>query len=143
MGCALARSLSSAGYTLTACVDKCATSAQNMAAELKLKQFASTLEEIGTETEVLIVAVPDSQIPVLDHEIAKIIPNTHLKACVHTSGTLSGSVFKEVSACGIPVGSLHPLMTFPSSENSPVLNGVYFAIEGDPSILELLDELVV
>lgn len=95
------------------------------------------------DTHLLIIAVPDTQIAIVDRSIAKIIPKIHLQACVHTSGALPGSVLTNVSTCGVAIGSLHPLQTFPSKQKSPSLEGVYFAVEGDPAALELLQVLTV
>ena len=143
MGSTLARALHGAGYEITALVDKRATTARDLAKELALERCVASFQQIGKETQLLIVAVPDSLISDVDHSIAKILPQTTLLACAHTSGALPGSVLQETAAVGIPVGSLHPLQTFPSKGKSPSLRGIYFAVEGDPPALELLDDLVV
>ncbi len=142
VGCALAKGLTQAGHTLTALVDKKPAVARELAAELKLDHYAPTLDQIGPDTQILIVSVPDSQIPIVDHSIAKRLPKIRIKACVHTSGALPGSSLSAVSAGGVRVASLHPLQTFASREKSPGLKNVFFAIEGDPAILERLEELV-
>ena len=50
---------------------------------------------------------------------------------LHTSGALDRSVLAPLAVRGAATGSLHPMQTF-SGRGVPRLDGVIFAVEGDP-----------
>ncbi len=142
VGSALARSLSRAGFQLTALIDRSAETARNLAEETAALRYGSDISLIQNDTKVLIMAVPDSRIESADADLSKILPGKKLACCVHTSGAASGSVLKHAASFGIPVGSMHPLQTFPTSGVSPSLKGVYFVVEGDETARKMLEELI-
>jgi predicted short-subunit dehydrogenase-like oxidoreductase (DUF2520 family) len=143
VGSALARAFKRAGYQLTACIDKRASVARKLAEELSVSFYTSSPQDLGHDTQVLIIAVPDSQLKSVDRSLVRIIPDSELQLCAHTSGALPGSILELTSGLGISVGSIHPLQTFPSADQSPDLEGAYFAIEGHVDAVILLEALVV
>jgi predicted short-subunit dehydrogenase-like oxidoreductase (DUF2520 family) len=60
---------------------------------------------------------------------------------VHSSGALSAGVLQAAARAGASVGSVHPLMSFPT--RTPVaLKGVSFAVEADAASSRVLNQLV-
>lgn len=142
VGCALARALKQSGYNLAVCIDKHLSPARDLANELDIPSYSSSLQDLGPDTAVLIIAVPDSQIQSVDRALSKVTQKSQLKLCAHTSGALPGSVLETVRAFGTPVGSIHPLQTFPSRARSPDLKGTCFTVEGDDRAVVLLEEII-
>lgn len=143
VGSILAKNLARCGHRITACIDKCRSTAKKLAAQLHLSHCVFSIEAIESKTELIIIAVPDSQIASVDGEIAQISSRLKSAICVHTSGAFSGSDLKKIARTGTSVGSLHPLQTFPSVDADFSMEGIYFAIEGSAAVVELLDKLVV
>jgi len=78
--------------------------------------------------EVIVVAVPDREIP----QVVRRLP--HGTPALHTSGACAVDTLRPHT----PAGSWHPLMTFPGPELSiPPLAGVAVAVAGDPQALEI------
>lgn len=138
----MARTLKRAGYSLTVCIDEHVSSARDLADELDISSYFSSLQDIGPDTAALIIAVPDSQIQTVDRALSKVTNLSQLKLCAHTSGVLPGSILETARGFGIPIGSVHPLQTFPSRDQSPDLKGTYFAVDGDAQAVEVLEDII-
>lgn len=81
-------------------------------------------------SELVIIATQDGEIESAAEKLARSLPARPI--VLHTSGSLSSAVLKELQTRGSPVGSLHPLV----SVSDPVsgaesFTGVYFCVEGD------------
>jgi predicted short-subunit dehydrogenase-like oxidoreductase (DUF2520 family) len=90
----------------------------------------------------ILIATPDSAIPNLAAELARISAEEWKgKVVLHTSGALASEVLAPLRAFGASVGSIHPLQTF-SGIGVPPLEGRVFAIEGDSTALKLARQMV-
>jgi len=112
-----------------------------LAKRLDLKTCAHTFPEIAVDIDLLIIAVPDSQIAEVDRMIASYSSNLDIKSCVHTSGAFPGSILQSLQQSGISVGSLHPLQTF-SPHSPPPLKDIYFVLEGAEQLRNTLGKIV-
>lgn len=64
------------------------------------------------------------------------------QAIVHTNGLLASDALRPALAAGSLAGSFHPLVAFADPEAAvAALRGCTIAIEGDPGLIPLLDEL--
>ncbi|MCX6640012.1 MAG: DUF2520 domain-containing protein [bacterium] len=142
VGTTLARALARAGLRIRALIDQKNRIALALRDELHLDECAVDLNQLGGELSCLIISVPDDQLQQVDRSVARIAHRIQLSLCVHTAGALSGVVLEKIAACGIPVGSLHPLQTFTKNSGAVLLDGVYFAIEADPPGAAELGNLV-
>jgi predicted short-subunit dehydrogenase-like oxidoreductase (DUF2520 family) len=142
VGRTLAKSISHVGLRLTVIVDRHAGVARDLAQSLGIDRAGSDFNLIQDDTRLLIVAVPDDQLVVVDRIIIKLLPLTNLDGVAHVSGALAGEALTGLAAANVPVGSLHPLQTFPAKGPTPTLNDVYFAVEGDDRLVPLLMDLV-
>ncbi len=100
----------------------------------KGKIFVS-LDTLIDESDVVIIAVRDSEIGKVAEKIIK--EKKHgkkayaAKIFLHTSGSLPSSVLKDLSHFGASVGSMHPLQTIPSAMiGMDFLKGSYYCVEG-------------
>jgi predicted short-subunit dehydrogenase-like oxidoreductase (DUF2520 family) len=83
--------------------------------------------------DVILLATPDSALAKVAHDLARIgAPQLRGKIILHTSGAVDRSVLAPLARFGATTGSLHPMQTFTGRE-VPKLNGIIFAIEGEPA----------
>ncbi|MFH1861932.1 MAG: Rossmann-like and DUF2520 domain-containing protein [bacterium] len=143
VGSALARSLKQAGFNLTSVIDKRAAAAKVLCEELGIQRCGTDIGQIEKGTQLVLICVPDSELSKVDAALAKHLPRLQPGMCVHTSGALPGVILETLHTLGIPTGSIHPLQTFSSVNSSPSLKGIYFALEGNEQVVELLTSLVV
>ena len=82
------------------------------------------------ESEILILAVPDAEIP----SVVEVLSSKRLNGPVvlHASGPLSSEVLAPLRTHGCAVGSMHPLVSLngENNEENP-FRGAYFGVEGD------------
>jgi predicted short-subunit dehydrogenase-like oxidoreductase (DUF2520 family) len=96
----------------------------------------SSLSSDVFAADVILITTPDDALPTVARALANVIGNKlHGKVVLHTSGTLDRTVLAPLARRGAATGSLHPMQTFSgtvSAKHGPELDGVVFAIEGDP-----------
>ena len=101
------------------------------------------LDRARLQADVLWLCVPDLAIARVTARLAKRAAGGGLEGqiVVHSSGALSAGVLREAAKAGASVGSVHPLMSFPTRK--PVmLKGVSFAVEADAASSRVLKRLV-
>jgi len=80
------------------------------------------------EAEVIIVAVSDDAI---DEVAEKLAPSLRPGAVVvHCAGSLGPQVLAPCAEAGASVGVMHPLVSFPTADAVPNLEGTTFVIDG-------------
>jgi predicted short-subunit dehydrogenase-like oxidoreductase (DUF2520 family) len=86
--------------------------------------------------DVILMTTPDDALAIVARALVDVSGNKlRRKVLLHTSGTLDRTVLAPLARRGAATGSLHPMQTFSgnvSAEYGPKLDGVVFAIEGDP-----------
>jgi predicted short-subunit dehydrogenase-like oxidoreductase (DUF2520 family) len=89
--------------------------------------------------DLLIIAVPDDQIPTVATSLAKVDWDTHSKPTVlHTSGALSASVLSPLREKNWSTGSLHPLVSVSEPKaGAKLLRGAFWSVEGDKRAIRL------
>ncbi len=142
VGSALAHAIVEADGVLQCVIDRSAARARELARSIGAPRSGTDYQLVGSDVEILIAAIPDDQLPDLDRTLIRKSAGLRISACVHTAGVLPGSVLAGLHEKGISVGSMHPLQTFPKLGPPPSLQGVYFAIEGDEKLVEILKDLV-
>jgi predicted short-subunit dehydrogenase-like oxidoreductase (DUF2520 family) len=101
---------------------------------------------VPTGTTILILAVPDSALAEVAHDLAFAGPAPPGCAVFHLSGALSTEVLAPLHGVGYTVGSIHPLQAVADPWLSgDRLMGAAFAIAGEPAALvaarRVVDEL--
>lgn len=98
------------------------------------------------EADVILLATPDDVLGQVAARLARVggkastrrvsgfaLANPEFKKVVlHTSGALDSTILAPLARLGAATGSLHPMQTF-TGRGVPKLNGVIFAVEGDPA----------
>jgi predicted short-subunit dehydrogenase-like oxidoreductase (DUF2520 family) len=103
----------------------------------------TTLDCSRLEADVLWFCVPDGAIAQVTRRLVKRVGERGLQGqiVVHSSGALSGQVLQAAARAGASVGSVHPVMSFPTRTPIP-LQGVPFGIEADASSRRILNAIV-
>jgi predicted short-subunit dehydrogenase-like oxidoreductase (DUF2520 family) len=103
----------------------------------------TNLDRARLQADVLWLCVPDKAIARVAARLARKVADRGLRGqiVIHSSGALSAGVLQEAAKAGASVGSVHPLMSFPTRR--PVtLEGVSFAVEADAASSRVLNQLV-
>jgi predicted short-subunit dehydrogenase-like oxidoreductase (DUF2520 family) len=95
------------------------------------------------EADVLWLCVPDGAIAQVTRRLVKRVGERglHGQIVVHSSGALSGQVLQAAARAGASVGSVHPVMSFPTRTPIP-LQEVPFGVEADASSRRILNAIV-
>jgi predicted short-subunit dehydrogenase-like oxidoreductase (DUF2520 family) len=136
-GSSLARALTDAGVPLHEVVVRGRVSPRKTSLPL------INLDRARLDADVLWLCVPDKVIGRVTARLAKRAAGQGLEGqiVVHSSGALSAGVLQAAAESGSSVGSVHPLMSFPT--RTPVaLKGVFFAVEADAAASRVLNQLV-
>ena len=148
-GSALAVALASAGYQVVAVASRTYAHAQRLAGQIPDATAAETAQAVVDAAALVFVTTPDDAIA----EVASTVVWHPGQAAVHCSGALSLEPLASATAQGASIGSFHPVHTF-----GPVhtygsagalgtqalldeLRGAAFGIEGEPILLDTLDEM--
>jgi len=144
LGTALAIALDSAGYEIVSLVGRSRRKLQKASQLLDVSWRRLVTKELdeGPVGDLIIVSVPDDQIPTVAEHLVGMKANGH-PTVLHTSGALSSKVFASLAANGWHTGSIHPL----ASVSDPVsgfeaLKRAYWCVEGDATAVRVARRLV-
>lgn len=142
VGRALGRRLRMLGWKIGAVVARSAAGARRAVRFIGGGTAQGGMTRRLLASQVILVATPDSVLPEVARELARIGgEELRGKIVLHTSGALDSHVLAPVRACGAVVGSLHPLQSF-SGIGVPPLAGRVFAVEGDAAALRVARRMV-
>jgi predicted short-subunit dehydrogenase-like oxidoreductase (DUF2520 family) len=135
VGASLARLLRARGWRIGAVVTRSPATARAAVRAIGAGTPSTKLAPEASDSQVIVVAVPDTQIAIVAASLARIAREAcRDKIILHTSGALDRSVLAPLARLGAFTGSLHPMQTF-SGRGAPNLKGVVFAVEGDARAL--------
>jgi predicted short-subunit dehydrogenase-like oxidoreductase (DUF2520 family) len=142
VGRALGRALREAGWNIFGVVARNKPRARQVVRFIGQGRSFIGLSREALSPRNILIATPDSAIPQLAEELARISAEEWKeKIILHTSGALASDVLAPLRALGASVGSMHPLQTF-SGVGVPPLEGHIFAIEGDLAALRIAGQMV-
>jgi predicted short-subunit dehydrogenase-like oxidoreductase (DUF2520 family) len=144
VGTVLGKRLQQNNYEIVSIIGKNSSSTSSCAEFLNCNNFSTSIEDISSRTNLILISVPDSEIKNVSRKISE---NKKLKfkelTVFHTSGALSASILSSLGLKGSKIFSIHPFQTFASV--SSVLNnmeGVFYGIEGQKSVLKIASNIV-
>ncbi len=132
LGRVLARSLHRADWKIAAVVARSQASARAAVRSIGAGYALAGISSRVLHANVILIAIPDDAIPEVAAKLARIGGDEWRgKVVLHTSGALDDSVLAPLAQRGAATGGIHPLQTF-SGRSSPPLEGVVFALHGNP-----------
>jgi predicted short-subunit dehydrogenase-like oxidoreductase (DUF2520 family) len=135
LGTALALALREAGYRIESVIarghGKSITRARRLSKQVSSR---AVLGAEGVKARVLWLCVPDSEIARVALSLAERFEGKG-RLVFHSSGALASETLAPLRRKGAAVASVHPLMTFVRGSR-PLLEGVSFAMEGDPAAVQ-------
>ncbi len=144
VGGALALALDRKGYQITNVVVRDEQEGAMALERLHLRSKPSILSwpirEI-TDTDILILSVRDPEIREVAEKLNASVPD--VKVALHTSGSLSSTEIGSLSAAGLSIGSMHPLVSVSDPKaGADSFQGAYFCIEGDVKAVSAASDIV-
>ena len=142
VGAVLSAALRQAGHEVVAAVGRSAASRTRIETLLPGVPVA-TPREAARACDLLLLSVPDDDLPTLVDEL---VASGSLRAdhlVVHTSGRHGTAVLAPAAALGAKVLALHPAMTFTGTDlDLARIPGCVFGLTGDDSVREIGEQLV-
>ncbi len=105
-------------------------SARTLAKKVHCNNFGKLNSEASL-SEIVILAVPDSQIKNVAEVLAKNFVLLKNRIVFHTSGALTSDAIGVLRKKRAVVASFHPLQTFSRSKEQTSLKNIWCAVEGD------------
>jgi predicted short-subunit dehydrogenase-like oxidoreductase (DUF2520 family) len=81
-------------------------------------------------SDLVIIAVPDRQVPEIAQELADTEVEWAEKTVFHTSGVLDSMVLAPLSERGAATIAVHPLQSFTSPSDAAALQGIFVTLQG-------------
>lgn len=142
LGRALALQLAKAGYALDEIVHRPLAASKTKASSLARRIGARPVPLAAARLDAPIVwlCVPDREIAPWARQLTS---RTRWKGKIvfHSSGALSSAELDDLRKLGASVAAVHPFMTF-VRKAEPSLDGVGFAVEGDPAAVKMAQTIV-
>jgi predicted short-subunit dehydrogenase-like oxidoreductase (DUF2520 family) len=114
----------------------------------KAKEFSHALKtghrfsQVDEDFDILFISTPDDTIAEIVERIAPQIRSGCNFYAGHFSGSIPSSVLQPLKNKGCRIGSLHPLQTFASPEETiNTFAGTYICVEGDKEAVNLFSRL--
>jgi predicted short-subunit dehydrogenase-like oxidoreductase (DUF2520 family) len=142
LGAALALQLAKVGYAIDEIIHRPQSGSKRKASALarKVGARALTVHVAQLNADVVWLCVPDRQIAPSAHQLAS-LASWEGKIALHSSGALASDELQALRELGASVAAVHPFMTFVQN-SQPSLNGIGFAMEGDPAAVRMAHNIV-
>lgn len=132
LGRVLGRALRRADWKIGAVVTRSQSSARSAVRAIGGGFPLAVVSSRVLHANIVLIATPDDAIREVATKLARLgADEWRGKVVLHTSGALDDSVLAPLKRRGASVGAIHPLQTF-SERSSPHLEGIIFAIQGEP-----------
>ncbi len=147
VGTAIAYALYDVGYPIVSVISKTLKSAQQLATTVQCKTASTSVQDISSSTQLLIVTVPDAIIPEIDRQVS-LVKNLPFKKLItiHTAGILPASIFKKLKQKGVTTAAVHPIQTFPKltkkNSSTVTLEGIYFGVDCEKKTIPNIKKIV-
>jgi predicted short-subunit dehydrogenase-like oxidoreductase (DUF2520 family) len=148
VGSVFARALHELKFPIVSVISRTGKDALALAKAVNCRRASTQIADIDPKTELILICVNDSAIGEVAQSLAASKKLKFPKLCViHSSGAASASILAPIRKKKAVTASLHPIQTFPASQNPAKLvsrlNGIYFGVDGDTEGLKRASELAV
>ncbi|MFN3597134.1 MAG: Rossmann-like and DUF2520 domain-containing protein [Rubricoccaceae bacterium] len=132
MGRALALRFDDQGFPVQAVISRTRASAEALARAVGAPMASDQLADIPAGTPLVVLAVPDDQLPDLAEQLTGALPSWRETVVMHTSGACPAAVLEALEAEGAHTLAFHPLQSVPAGASARALDGAYVGLEGAP-----------
>jgi predicted short-subunit dehydrogenase-like oxidoreductase (DUF2520 family) len=133
VGATLGGRLRGQGWRISAVITQSKATSRAAVRKIGSGSAQSRINHDVLDADVILLATPDDALAGVAKSLAQTAGNAlRGKIVLHTSGALDRGVLAPLARLGASTGSLHPMQTF-SGHNAPKLEGIIFAVEGDPN----------
>ena len=141
LGTTLALALARRGYAIQSVVARRLGNARKAATLLdgKTKPYAANQIRLLPQADLFLISTPDDQIARVATQLSALTVDPP-PTVLHTSGALASDVLAPLRARGWSTGSVHPLMSVSSSNDS--VEGAFWSVEGDARAVRVAKTLV-
>src|SRR5262245_3837699 len=141
LGTALALALARSRYPIRSVVASGIRHARKTATLLdgKAKPYAANQINLLPQTDLFLISTPDDQIASVATQLGRLHYDSK-PTVLHTSGALSSDALAPLRAKGWSTGSVHPLISVSSPNDS--VEGAFWSVEGDARAVRLGKTLV-
>jgi predicted short-subunit dehydrogenase-like oxidoreductase (DUF2520 family) len=135
VGRALGKRLREQGWRIGAVVTRSQSTARRAVRFIGGGKACAGISREVLAARVVLLATPDDELISVARQAAEMLRQAGRRKTrgvifLHSSGALDASILDGLREHGAAVGSMHPLQTF-SGVGVPLLEGKYFALEGD------------
>ena len=135
---AIAAGLRDRGYRVASVASRTFSSAAALAERIDGCDAMPTAQSVADSCDIVFITTPDGAI----ESVACGVDWPKGVGVAHCSGAESASILDAARERGAVTGSFHPMQTFtPASPAAGVFDGVAFAVEGFPPLLDVLCEM--
>ena len=120
------------GYEVSCVVSRRRSSARALARLTRTSLYSDSPSEIPEHTDIILVAVPDSELRAVSKSLSKSFRRARKKRWViHTSGVTPADVLAPLRRLNIGIASIHPIRSFPPGPPPAwkELEGTWFGVE--------------
>ena len=141
LGTTLALALARRRYAIQSVVARRLGNARKAATLLdgKTKSYAANQIRLLPQADLFLISTPDDQIARVATQLSALTVDPP-PTVLHTSGALASDVLAPLRAKGWSTGSVHPLMSVSSSNDS--VEGAFWSVEGDARAVRVARTLV-
>jgi predicted short-subunit dehydrogenase-like oxidoreductase (DUF2520 family) len=147
VGGALALALTDKGYKIASIIDTNGSRVLNISKIIKCEKVGVVVTDVALSTDIIFITVNDNQIANVVSDLLK-NKKLYLKKMliIHCSGAYPSKILEPLRKKGALIGAMHPIQTFPSSQNPIKLKtkfrGIYFGISGSDESLKWIEQIV-
>lgn len=143
LGASLGYSLSQRGYSIASVSTRTQSSAEQSGQLIGQGELLMDNAEAARLAQIIILSVPDDDIPGVVKELAAEELDLEGKFVFHCSGLHPSSLLHELEIKGALIASIHPNQSFPRKlKDVNAFQGVYFALEGSDQARAMAEGIV-
>src|SRR5687767_9707391 len=142
VGGALALALSGAGFRIDHLIHRNRAIAESIAVNIPGSPGIVPFDSFPPlRSDVILITTAD---PEIEYVAKRLAANVEIRPVVlHTSGSLSSDILKDLSAIGCATGSMHPLVSISDAvSGAKNLSNAFFCLEGDAAAVATADSIV-
>jgi predicted short-subunit dehydrogenase-like oxidoreductase (DUF2520 family) len=142
VGTALAKYLTESGYPVAGLACLTLSSARKLADLVGADRVSIAAWKITITADIVFITTPDDRIEPVCNAIATHGGFKKDAVVLHCSGALPSTILSSARACGVAIGSLHPLQSFASTsfDRNPFA-GIITDVEGDTAAVALAQKI--